>query len=55
MQWEDDEAGSLVVGVRIESHVHKAVHTVMQQDRRIKGPPSHNLTPRIPPIPQMTD
>jgi hypothetical protein len=39
MQQEDEEAGDVVVGVGIESQVHKTVHTAVQPDRRIQGSP----------------
>jgi hypothetical protein len=34
MQQEDDEAGHVVVRVRVESQVHETVHAVVQPNRR---------------------
>lgn len=38
MQQEDEEAGDVVVRVRVESQVHETVHTAVQPNRR--SPPS---------------
>lgn len=34
MQQEDEEAGDVVVRVRVESQVHETVHTAVQPNRR---------------------
>lgn len=34
MQQEDEEAGDVVVRVRVESQVHETVHTAAQPNRR---------------------
>jgi len=57
MQQEDEEAGDVVVRVRVESQVLETVHAAVQPDRR--SPPSNSRFPlvdltqlsSIPPIP----
>jgi len=58
MQQEDEEAGDVVVRVRVESQVHETVHTAVQPNRRSPLRNSHgplgDLTqpsPSVPPIP----
>jgi hypothetical protein len=34
MQQEDEEAGDIVVRVRVESQVHETIHTAAQPNRR---------------------
>lgn len=59
MQQEDEEAGDVVVRVRVESQVHETVHAAVQPDRR--SPPRNSRFPlsyltqpsSVPPIPSI--